>query len=154
MSTHLPRAVLATVLTLPLTIALSLGAAPAQAQTADRYEDQARAATNHRRADHDLRRLRQKPCVQRYAERQAARMASQRRMFHQDLGVVMRRCDLSTVGENVAYGYSTGRAVVRAWMRSPGHRYNILNPRFRLLGMATRRGADGHMYSAQVFGRH
>jgi len=149
--THMPRAVLATVL---LTLPLSLMAPPAaQAQTIDRYERQARVVTNHVRAERDLVRLDKKPCVQRYAERQARRMARQRRLFHQDLGVVMRRCNLSAVGENVAYGYDSGRKVVRAWMKSDGHRYNIVNPRYRLLGMAARRGG-GQMYAAQVFGRH
>lgn len=151
MSIPLPRAVFATVL---LTLTMSLLAAPAQAQTTERYEDQARAVTNNKRADHDLVRLRKGPCVQRFAERQARRMANRSRIYHQDLGVVMRRCNLSAVGENVAYGYSTGRAVVRAWMRSDGHRRNILNPRYRLLGMAARRGDNGQMYAAQVFGRH
>ena len=151
MSIPPPRAVLATVL---LSIPLSLTAAPAQALTVARYEDQARSVTNDKRADHDLRRLKKGACVQRFAERQAHRMARQERMYHQDLGVVMRRCNLSTTGENVAYGYPTGRAVVRAWMRSEGHRRNILNPRFRLLGMAAARDDDGTVYSAQVFGRH
>ena len=49
-------------------------------------------------------------------------------MFHQDLGPIMRQCGLSTVGENVAYGYSTGRLGGRPrWMHSEGHRANILN---------------------------
>jgi uncharacterized protein YkwD len=146
-----PRAVLATVL---ITLPLALVAPPAQAQTTDRYEDQARVVTNNKRADHDLRRFTKGPCVQRFAERQARRMASQERLYHQHLGVVMRRCNLATAGENVAYGYPTGRRVVRAWMRSEGHRRNILDPGFRLLGMAAARDDDGTVYAAQVFGRH
>src|SRR3954451_20698690 len=37
------------------------------------------------------------------------------------------------LGENLAWGdrnESTPRAIVRAWMRSPGHRHNILTARF------------------------
>ncbi len=33
-----------------------------------------------------------------------------------------------TLGENIAYGYLTPESVVEAWMDSPGHRANILNP--------------------------
>lgn len=33
-------------------------------------------------------------------------------------------------GENLARGYKTGDAVVDAWMQSPGHRANILNPEY------------------------
>jgi uncharacterized protein YkwD len=38
------------------------------------------------------------------------------------------------VGENIAWGtlwLATPRAIVAAWMASPEHRANILNPRFR-----------------------
>lgn len=151
MRTPQPRAVLATVL---LALPLSLMApTPAQAQSIDRYERQARVVTNNERVERDLPRLRKKPCVQRFAKRQARRMANRQDMFHQDLGVVLRRCNLSAVAENVAYGHETGRAVVRAWMNSEGHRRNLLNRRYRILGMAARTGDDGHKYAVQVFGR-
>ncbi len=45
-------------------------------------------------------------------------MAAQRRMYHQDLEPILRRCGMSMVGENVAYGFTSGRAVVRGWMDS------------------------------------
>jgi uncharacterized protein YkwD len=147
----MPRAVLATAL-LALVVTL-LPAAPAQAQTQERYVKQARAVTNDRRADHDLARLRSQGCAQKFARRQARRMARQDRLFHQDLGKVLDRCDLSGVAENVAYGYTTGRRVVRAWMQSPGHRANLLEPSYRMLGMAARRGGTGGWYAVQVFGR-
>ena len=37
-------------------------------------------------------------------------------------------------GENLAAGYTTPEAVVSAWMNSPGHRDNILNPQFTEIG--------------------
>ena len=42
--------------------------------------------------------------------------------------------DWSTVGENIATGFLTPAAVVRAWMRSPGHCANILDPAYREVG--------------------
>lgn len=42
------------------------------------------------------------------------------------------------VGENLAYGKrarATPLSLVRAWMTSPSHRMNILEPRFRELGL-------------------
>jgi len=42
--------------------------------------------------------------------------------------------DWATVGENIATGYETPAAVVRAWMRSPGHCANILDPAYREVG--------------------
>jgi uncharacterized protein YkwD len=35
-----------------------------------------------------------------------------------------------SAGENIAWGYHTPEAVMDAWMNSPGHRSNILNPGF------------------------
>ncbi len=127
--------------------------AAARAPAAATYQRQVHQATNQQRARHDRPAFRKQTCVQRYAVRQAARMARQDRMFHQDLGPILRDCGLRTVGENVAYGYPSGRAAVnRGWMHSEGHRRNILNPAFRLLGAGARKSADGTWYAAQVFG--
>lgn len=38
-------------------------------------------------------------------------------------------------GENAATGHSTAKQVVNAWLRSEGHRANILNERFTKLGV-------------------
>jgi uncharacterized protein YkwD len=41
---------------------------------------------------------------------------------------------IGEVGENIGWGTlgdATPRAIVAAWMDSPGHRANILDPRFR-----------------------
>jgi uncharacterized protein YkwD len=48
------------------------------------------------------------------------------------------------VGENLAWGSgdrSTPAAIVRAWMNSPGHRANILQRRFREIGIGLAIGA-------------
>ncbi len=145
-----PRTALVAVL---FALVATLLPAPAQAQAPDKYESQARSVTNAKRHHHDLHKLSRGACVQKAARRQARRMANQDRMFHQDIGRVLRRCRLAGVAENVAAGYPTGRSAVRAWMNSPGHRANILEPGYRLLGMAVRRADDGTPYAAQVFGR-
>jgi uncharacterized protein YkwD len=135
--------------------------APAQAQdhaqarsSAGKYARQAFAATNANRTHEGLKALKSQDCVKRAAVRQAKAMAQQERMFHQDLGAVLRACKLSTAGENVAAGFPSGRSVVNdGWMNSEGHRANILNPSFRLMGIGARKGHDGRWYVAQVFGR-
>jgi uncharacterized protein YkwD len=151
MSPRTPRTAFAAIL-LALLVTL-MPATPVEAQTVPRYQNQARAVTNDKRAAHDLVKLRPGRCVQRFARRHARRMADRERMYHQDLGPILNRCNLSRVGENVAFGYPTGRRVVRAWMSSPGHRANILEPRYRLLGLAMRRSDNGTPYAVQVFGR-
>jgi uncharacterized protein YkwD len=48
------------------------------------------------------------------------------------------------LGENIAWGggsYSTPRSIVPMWMNSPGHRANILNSRFKEIGIGIARGA-------------
>ncbi|HET9657854.1 MAG TPA: CAP domain-containing protein [Kineosporiaceae bacterium] len=40
------------------------------------------------------------------------------------------------VGENLAVGYASAPDVVTGWMESPGHRANILDCRFSLIGVA------------------
>jgi len=42
--------------------------------------------------------------------------------------------NFSTMGENIAQGQPTAKAVHKGWMRSPGHRRNILDKRFRTVG--------------------
>lgn len=117
-----------------------------------KYANAVVKATNHARAERDRVRLRRNACLQRFADQQARRMAKQQRMFHQPLRRIQRRCRMGAVGENVAYGFSNGRAVMRRWMSSPGHRANILRKPYRLTGVGARK-AGGHWYVAQVFGR-
>jgi uncharacterized protein YkwD len=42
--------------------------------------------------------------------------------------------------ENLAKGYDDGAEVQQAWMRSRGHRANILNPHFTQIGVADANG--------------
>jgi uncharacterized protein YkwD len=42
--------------------------------------------------------------------------------------------DWQTAGENIATGFPTPRAAVQAWMASPDHCRNILDPNFRDIG--------------------
>lgn len=140
-----------------LALALAPLAAPSPASAAapvQKYANQAVAATNAVRTNHDLRRVKKNPCLRKAAAQQARKMANQGRIFHQDLGPILSRCNLRMVGENVAVGYPTGRAVVhQGWMKSPGHRANILNGQFNRVGIAARRGDNGQWYVAQVLGR-
>ena len=62
-----------------------------------------------------------------------------------------------SIGENIALGnFGSDKAVVEAWMNSPGHRANILNTKFTELGMAVKQ----EMYKGrsawigvQIFGK-
>lgn len=125
---------------------------PTTVSASDRYEADVLKGTNTERTSRGLKALKAQSCVDRYAEAQAARMAKEQRMYHQDLGPILKECGLRTAGENVAYGYTSGAAVMQGWMNSPGHRANILNSSFQLLGVGAAQNLDGRWYSAQVFG--
>ena len=56
-------------------------------------------------------------------------------------------------GENIAAGYGTPAAVMRAWMDSPGHRANILSCSSVALGVGIGRGGSYGTYWTQDFGR-
>ena len=53
-------------------------------------------------------------------------------------------------GENIAFGQSTPREVMRAWMTSPGHRANILSRNFTTIGIGYT-VVNGTPYWAQLF---
>jgi uncharacterized protein YkwD len=60
--------------------------------------------------------------------------------------------DYLVIGENLAAGQRTPEQAMSDWMDSPGHRQNILDPRFVELGVGVRIGGDYGTYWVQEFG--
>jgi len=58
------------------------------------------------------------------------------------------------IGENIAAGQSSPKQVVSAWLASPGHCANIMNPEFTEMGAAyaVNPESDTTIYWTQVFG--
>jgi uncharacterized protein YkwD len=57
------------------------------------------------------------------------------------------------VGENIAFGPETADEVVSGWLASPGHCANMMDPRFREIGVGVAKGRKrGHIYWVQEFG--
>lgn len=54
------------------------------------------------------------------------------------------------VSENVAYGYSSAESVVRAWLKSDGHRANIEGD-FTNFDLAAEKNAEGKWYYTNIF---
>lgn len=82
------------------------------------------------------------------AQRHANEMASRNRMTHTGANgstagqrITAAGFRWTSYGENVAVGQTSSSAVVTAWMNSPGHRANLLNPRFQWMGVGL---AYGH----------
>lgn len=94
------------------------------------------------------------------ANRQSCWMADSRQMSHKgpmggDVGRRAKKAGYKYrhVSENVAMGFDTASAVVKAWMNSPGHRRNILNTQPTEAAVSARVGADGKVYWTLFFGK-
>jgi len=64
--------------------------------------------------------------------------------------------DFSAAGENLAVNFVDSKDVTEAWMRSPTHRANIVNPNYTEIGIATAQGVyKGRtaIFVVQMFGR-
>lgn len=88
------------------------------------------------------------PDLQRLAEEHAARQAAGGAIYHSE-----PPGQYAAWGENVASGADTEAAVHEAWMASQGHRDNIENCGYTLMGVGSAVSADGVRYWTQQFGR-
>jgi len=101
---------------------------------------------NRERARHGELALRPNMRLRRAAQRHSESMAFEDYFDHVEpgggtplarmraSGYISKRSRSYAVGENIAWGtlwLSTPRAIVASWMASPGHRANILDPRYR-----------------------
>ncbi|MGI5288515.1 CAP domain-containing protein [Nonomuraea polychroma] len=57
----------------------------------------------------------------------------------------------SAWAENITFGQPSPAAVVQTWMNSSGHRANIMNCRFNLIGVGAAKSSRGLIYWTQVF---
>ncbi|GAA3259740.1 CAP domain-containing protein [Nonomuraea helvata] len=53
--------------------------------------------------------------------------------------------------ENIAFGQPTPASVVKGWMNSPGHRANIMNCDYNLIGVGAAKNPQGRIYWTQDF---
>jgi uncharacterized protein YkwD len=141
---------------------LALGVAPATSHagtcagaesvpTTASTVDTARAATlcllNEQRAAAGLEELRAEPTLERAATGYSIAMISQRVFahvlpggdpLHERLSDYLAPAEAWTIGENLGWGereYGSPASIVDAWMKSEGHRRNVLDPKFREIGI-------------------
>jgi uncharacterized protein YkwD len=96
------------------------------------------------------------------AQIQATQMVGAGRLAHELPGARYPRLqdrlaaveyDWRNIGENVAFGQPSAVAVTADWMRSEGHRANMLNPVFVEIGIGYAVDSNGRPYYVQVFAR-
>ncbi|TNM38664.1 CAP domain-containing protein [Nocardioides albidus] len=124
------------------------------------YEDKVLTLVNRRRSAAGCGALRSNEKLRRSARTHSVGMAQYGTMTHflpGEAGLGQRVTfagyrDWRRLAENIASGFSSPRAVMRAWMASPEHRANILDCRLRHLGVGV--VAQGsRLWWTQDFGR-
>jgi uncharacterized protein YkwD len=66
---------------------------------------------------------------------------------------IIKMLGAKTVGENVAYNYSTPQAALNAWLNSPGHKENIVG-NYTHFGISIRESAvTGKKYYTNIFAK-
>ncbi len=132
--------------------------APHAVAKENRIERNSMSLVNDHRKAEGLKTMTRQACLQKHAEVHAQRMAKANRLYHRSssaLRTVMKRCKLTSIGENIARGTAmTSPQVVRSWMGSSGHRANILKPGFNRIGAAYHNGKSSQRYWIQLYGRH
>jgi uncharacterized protein YkwD len=111
--------------------------------TATQFENRLLARTNARRENHGCRALRLNSALVLAARRHSARMAEQRTLSHRlpgeaGLGTRVTRAgylNWRLLAENLAWGQSTPRGVLHAWVTSATHRANLDNCRLHDVGI-------------------
>lgn len=129
-----------------LLVALALVTAPAAASPA---EDQVLALANTARAKAGCAPLRPEPRLTAAAAGHARAMANQNFFGHVSKNGASLRQRIYAQGyryraaaENISAGRSTASEAMQAWMRSAGHRKNLLNCRYAQTGIAMVYQAD------------
>ena len=84
-----------------------------------------------------------------YAMNWATTMASKDRLYHSSMSDILS-LGFSRAGENIAWGQESSEEVMRSWMRSMGHRANILSTKFTKMGVGIKE-RDGKKYWCVVF---
>lgn len=135
--------ILSVVLLALATVGLSpCGPARVEAQT-PLWTDEVVYLTNLEREQAGLPPLKQNPLLAQAAQAHAEAMASGDFMEHDDPHAGTSAVDRiaaagyawSSAAENIGGGAPSPAEVVQGWMDSPGHRANILNPRYREIGV-------------------
>ncbi len=88
-----------------------------------------------------------------YAVDHTQYMIEMKQINHDNFGIrseALKNKGAITVGENVAYGYTSAEDVVIAWLNSPGHR-RIIEGNFTHSGFGVMKTTNNRYYFTQLF---
>lgn len=113
------------------------------------YADQLLKLTNQVRTDQGLEPLAPSTCAREAAVMRAGALVGSA-LEHRPLEAVGRRCRAERTAENMVRSGANPKNVVAAWMKSAGHRNNIIDPELNEIGVGCVQD-DGGMLCSQVF---
>ena len=141
------------------------GPAPQEAPDGDSGSAEERIArdvfdrVNDEREERGLEPLGWNDALAEVARDWSVEMSEEGRISHQDIGELMRSDErlegFAGVGENVftSSGPVPAGTIHAGWMRSDGHRVNVLNPGWDRIGIGVVCAEDGSVWATQQFGR-
>jgi uncharacterized protein YkwD len=118
--------------------------------------------TNHVRAENGSGLLTASPALMEAASLHSQDMARLDLMAHDIPGVPLSSLtdraayvhyNYQLLGENIAYNQADAASVVAAWMNSPPHRQNMLNPAFTDVGVGIAWNSRGEPYYTMMLGQ-
>lgn len=114
------------------------------------------SAINEYRKEQDLNELSPLGQISLEAEDHNYYMVETGKVSHDNFGerytTLVNSIAARAVSENVAYGYHTADAVVKAWIKSDGHRENI-ESNFTHFGVSVVKDKEGRNYFTNIFVR-
>jgi uncharacterized protein YkwD len=118
--------------------------------------------TNHVRAENGAGPLTASPALMQAASLHSQDMARLDMMAHDIPGVPLASLadraayvhySYQLLGENIAFNQADAASVVAAWMNSPPHRENMLNPAFTDIGVGIAWDSRGEPYYTMMLGQ-
>lgn len=148
-----PRRRAAKVVALAVTASVALGglgAQPVEAASArQKMEKRFTRLINKERARRDIHRVKYSYQLARVARKHSKKMADSGILHHRGNLASGIRGDWRVLGENVGVGGSV-KSLHRAFMRSPGHKANVLYRKYRRVGVGVVR-RDGVVWVTVIF---
>ena len=135
---------------------------PSGETPAREIEEEVFRAVNQARVEKGLTPLQENPQLQQIARRHSEDMVTRHFFGHlnpdgQDVVDRLRAQgvkDFTAAGENIFNGKKVAdpaQGTVREWLNSPGHRKNLLNPRYTAGGVGISQGEKDAIYVTQVY---
>lgn len=110
---------------------------------------------NQHRAELGLRQLEQLNIVSNVADTHTTYMIQNDQVSHDNfnerVSLLTSNANAKSVGENVAFGFSSAQGVFNGWLNSDGHRAVMEDPDYSHFGISIEKNTSGRNYFTHIF---